>query len=125
MTQFSEAQQQVNDWIKTTGVRYFNEMTNLSNLMEETGELASLMGRVYGEQSFKNGQAPECPKTAIADELSDVLFIVLCLANQMDIDLDESFKVNMNKKTNRDGTRHLSNEKLNTRNRTIESVDAQ
>jgi len=125
MTQFFAAQQQVNDWIKTSGIRYFNEMTNLSNLMEETGELASLMGRVYGEQSFKKGKAPECPKSAIADELTDVLFIVLCLANQMDVDLDEAFKVNMSKKTNRDGTRHLCNEKLKPREINAETADEQ
>jgi len=125
MTQFYDAQQQVDDWIKNTGVRYFNEMTNLSNLMEETGELASLMGRVYGEQRFKKGKAPECPKTAIADELTDVLFIILCLANQMEIDLDESFKVNMDKKTNRDLVRHLRNEKINSRNPAIEMGDDQ
>ena len=105
-------QQQVDDWVKTKGQRYFNELTNLSNLTEEVGEVARLIGRQYGEPSFKKGEEPSCVKTAIADELSDVLFIVICLANQMDINLTEAFELNMDKKTNRDGRRHLENEKL-------------
>lgn len=112
MTNFLTVQQQVNQWIKTTGIRYFNEMTNLSNLIEEVGELARLMGRIYGEQSFKTGEAPSCPQEAIADELTDVLFIVICLANQMNVDLDRSFNRNMSKKTNRDSQRYLLNGKL-------------
>ena len=102
----------VDEWISTLGVRYFSELTNLSNLIEEVGEVARLIGREYGEQSFKKGEKPECIKTAIADELSDVLFIVVCLANQLGINLDEAFANNMDKKTNRDTTRHKNNSKL-------------
>jgi NTP pyrophosphatase (non-canonical NTP hydrolase) len=108
-------QQEVDHWINTTGVRYFSELTNLSNLIEEVGEVARLIGREYGEQSFKKGEKPECIKTAIADELSDVLFIVVCLANQLDINLDEAFAKNMDKKTNRDVSRHKNNSKLKQR----------
>lgn len=107
-------QGEVNSWIETKGVRYFNELTNLSNLTEEVGEVARLIGREYGEQSFKEGERPECVKTAIADELADVLFIVTCLANQLDIDLSEAFYRNIDKKNGRDGTRHFENSKLNT-----------
>ncbi|OJF70968.1 hypothetical protein BK026_13785 [Alteromonas sp. V450] len=102
-------QQQVDKWIKSVGVDYFDEMTNLSNLIEETGEVARLIGREYGQQSFKPGERPACVKTAIADELSDVLFIAVCLANQMGIDLDSAFARNMNKKTSRDKDRHKNN----------------
>lgn len=105
-------QREVDEWINTLGVRYFSELTNLSNLIEEVGEVARLIGREYGEQSFKKGEKPECIKTAIADELSDVLFIVVCLANQLDINLDNAFAKNMDKKTNRDTTRHKNNRKL-------------
>lgn len=108
----SVVQEDVDTWINTLGVRYFSELTNLSNLIEEVGEVARLIGREYGEQSFKKGEKPECIKTAIADELSDVLFIVVCLANQLDINLDDAFAKNMNKKTNRDTTRHQNNSKL-------------
>tara|TARA_R110000764_G_scaffold120791_1_gene208485 strand:+ start:16595 stop:17347 length:753 start_codon:yes stop_codon:yes gene_type:complete len=108
----SMVQQEVDEWISTLGVRYFSELTNLSNLIEEVGEVARLIGREYGEQSFKKGERPECIKTAIADELSDVLFIVVCLANQLGINLDEAFAKNMDKKTNRDTTRHKNNSKL-------------
>lgn len=108
----SVVQQEVDEWISTLGVRYFSELTNLSNLIEEVGEVARLIGREYGEQSFKKGEKPECIKTAIADELSDVLFIVVCLANQLGINLDEAFANNMDKKTNRDTTRHKNNSKL-------------
>ncbi|WP_019027537.1 nucleotide pyrophosphohydrolase [Colwellia piezophila] len=106
-------QQEVDTWINGIGVRYFSELTNLSNLIEEVGEVARLIGREYGEQSFKKGEKPECIKTAIADELSDVLFIVICLANQLGINLDEAFAKNMDKKTKRDTTRHKNNSKLN------------
>ena len=105
-------QQEVDEWINTLGVRYFSELTNLSNLIEEVGEVARLIGREYGEQSFKKGEKPECIKTAIADELSDVLFIVVCLANQLDINLDDAFAKSMDKRTNRDATRHKNNSKL-------------
>jgi len=105
-------QQEVDEWINALGVRYFSELTNLSNLIEEVGEVARLIGREYGEQSFKKGEKPECIKTAIADELSDVLFIVVCLANQLDISLDDAFAKNMDKKTKRDIQRHKQNCKL-------------
>ncbi|MBC8386376.1 MAG: nucleotide pyrophosphohydrolase [Gammaproteobacteria bacterium] len=110
MNELKSVQNEVDDWIKKFG--YFDEMTNLSNLTEEVGEVARLIGREYGQQSFKKGTKPANVKEAIADELTDVLFIVVCLANQMDIDLGESFNKNMEKKRNRDNTRHLENEKL-------------
>mgnify|MGYP001375405095 CR=1 FL=1 len=106
-------QQEVDEWINDIGVSYFSELTNLSNLIEEVGEVARLIGREYGEQSFKKGEKPACIKTAIADELSDVLFIVVCLANQLDINLDDAFIKNMDKKTKRDAQRHKNNSKLN------------
>jgi len=105
-----QAQSQVDDWIKTHGVRYFNELTNMAILTEEVGEVARIMSRTYGEQSFKGGQ--EATKHDLADELSDVLWVLLCIANQTDIDLEESFKQNIRKKTKRDKERHKSNEKL-------------
>ena len=112
MTTISSYQQEVDQWIKDNGVRYFNELTNLSVLMEEVGELSSLMARKYGEQSFKTGKEPDNIKDAIADEMSDVLFVLTCLANQMDINLDDAIHKNMIKKTNRDGKRHIKNVKL-------------
>ena len=112
MNELKSVQNEVDDWIKAMGVRYFDEMTNLSNLTEEIGEVARLIGRVYGQQSFKKGTEPENVQEAIADELTDVLFIVVCLANQMDIDLGDAFSKNMDKKRNRDSKRHLNNEKL-------------
>ncbi|WP_258808291.1 nucleotide pyrophosphohydrolase [Pseudidiomarina sp. CB1] len=115
-TNLNTIQQQVDHWIKKVGVNYFDEMTNLSNLIEETGEVARLIGREFGQQSFKPEERPICVKTAIADELSDVLFIVVCLANQMEIDLDEAFARNMDKKTNRDKDRHQSNPALKLTN---------
>lgn len=111
-TELLKLQQQVDEWINSVGVSYFNELTNLSNLIEEVGEVARLMGREYGEQSFKPNEKPECVKTAIADELSDVLFVVVCLANQMDISLSEAFQRNLDKKTKRDATRHKNNPAL-------------
>lgn len=115
-TSLHVVQQQVDLWIKNIGVDYFDEMTNLSNLIEETGEVARLIGREYGQQSFKLGERPSCVKTAIADELSDVLFIVVCLANQMGIDLDNAFARNMDKKTNRDKDRHKDNPTFKSKN---------
>lgn len=103
-----QAQQQVDNWIKTIGVRYFNELTNLGILMEEVGELSRIMVRKYGEQSFK-----ETDKNKnLEDEMADVLWVLICLANQAGVNLTEAFEKNMAKKTNRDGTRHLENEKL-------------
>lgn len=108
----SKIQDEVDTWIHTVGIRYFSELTNLSNLIEEVGELARLIGRVYGEQSFKPNERPNCIKSAIADEITDVLFILVCLANQCEIDLDEAYLRNMAKKTKRDAHRHHANLKL-------------
>ena len=102
-----EAQEAVDQWIKEYGVRYFNELTNMTILTEEVGELARIMSRKYGEQSFKPGE-PTNP----ADEMADVLWVLLCLANQTGVDLTEALERNIQKKTKRDKTRHLNNEKL-------------
>jgi NTP pyrophosphatase (non-canonical NTP hydrolase) len=105
-----DAQSMVDSWIKTVGVRYFSELTNTAVLMEEVGELARLMSRSYGDQSFKSGekQGPE----ALADEMSDVLFVLICLANQTGVDLTQAFHRGMEKRTIRDADRHKSNPKL-------------
>ena len=103
-----EAQTTVDNWIKTYGVRYFNELTNMACLTEEVGELARIMARRYGEQSFKPGE-PTDP----SDEMADVLWVLLCLANQTGVDLTEAFRRNLEKKPCRDATRHLENPKLN------------
>ena len=104
----NEAQQQVDGWIKTVGVRYFNELTNLGILMEEVGERSRLMVRTYGEQSFKESDKGK----DIADEMADVLWVLICLANQTGVNLTEAFQKNMEKKTTRDAERHQQNEKL-------------
>lgn len=104
----SEGQQQVDNWIKTYGVRYFNEMTNLAILMEEVGELSRLFSRTYGEQSFKESDK----KNNIEDEMADILWVLMCLANQTGVNLEEALKKNIDKKTKRDSTRHLENDKL-------------
>ena len=104
----SEAQQTVDTWIKSYGVRYFNELTNTAILMEEVGEVARIIARRYGEQSEKESDKNK----KLEDELADVLFVLICLANQTGIDLEEALKKNLEKKTNRDGERHLNNEKL-------------
>lgn len=103
----SEAQQQVDRWIKEYGVRYFSELTNMAVLTEEVGELARIMSRKYGDQSFKPGE-PQDP----ADEMADILWVLICLANQTGVDLTEAFRKNIAKKTQRDATRHISNPKL-------------
>lgn len=103
----ADAQRQVDEWIKTYGVRYFNELTNMAVLTEEVGELARVMARKYGEQSFKPGE-----KENLDEEMADVLWVLLCLANQTGVDLTEAFRQSMEKKTARDKTRHLANEKL-------------
>lgn len=103
-----EAQQTVDQWIKTTGVRYFNELTNMAMLTEEVGEVARIIARQYGEQSFK----PSDRDKVLADELADVLFVVICLANQTGVDLTEALRRNLEKKTQRDADRHRQNEKL-------------
>ena len=101
------AQAAVDEWIKTIGVRYFNELTNMACLTEEVGELARVMARKYGEQSFKEGE-----NTDPADEMADVLWVLLCLANQTGVDLTAAFERNLQKKTQRDKTRHIRNLKL-------------
>jgi NTP pyrophosphatase (non-canonical NTP hydrolase) len=103
-----EAQKLVDGWIKTTGVRYFNELTNMAMLTEEVGEVARIIARQYGEQSFKESDKSK----NLADELADVLFVVICLANQTGVDLTEALHRNLDKKNVRDATRHLNNEKL-------------
>ena len=103
-----EAQEKVDCWIKEYGVRYFNEMTNMAILTEEVGEVARIMARTYGEQSFKNGEKKE-----LGDELADVLWVLICIANQTGIDLTEALQKNFEKKTKRDSTRHKDNKKIN------------
>ena len=103
-----EAQEQVDTWIKTIGVRYFSELTNMAILTEEVGELARIMARKYGDQSFKKNESPD----QLADEMADVLWVLICLANQTGTDLTEALQKNIEKKTNRDKDRHISNEKL-------------
>ncbi|MSP68832.1 MAG: pyrophosphatase [Bacteroidetes bacterium] len=103
-----ETQSTVDNWIKTTGVRYFSELTNTVLLMEEVGEVARIMSRKYGEQSFKESDKKE----NLADELADVLFVLICIANQTGVDLTQAMKKNMEKKNNRDANRHKENEKL-------------
>jgi NTP pyrophosphatase (non-canonical NTP hydrolase) len=104
----SAAQQQVDNWIKTIGVKYFSELTNTAILMEEVGELARLMARKYGDQSFKKTESEK----DLADEMADVLWVLICLANQTGVNLTEAFIKNMEKKTVRDSERHKANEKL-------------
>ncbi|SCW82698.1 nucleotide pyrophosphohydrolase [Mucilaginibacter sp. NFR10] len=106
--EISQAQQLVDNWIKTTGIRYFNELTNTAILMEEVGEVARIMARQYGEQSFKKSDT----EVNLADEMADVLFVLICLANQTGIDLTEALEKNMEKKSIRDAERHKNNEKL-------------
>ncbi|MDD5185344.1 MAG: nucleotide pyrophosphohydrolase [Paludibacter sp.] len=103
-----DAQKQVDEWIKTFGVRYFGELTNMAILTEEVGELARVIVRTYGEQSFKKSDEG----ANLADEMADVLWVLICLANQTGVDLTEAFEKNMLKKTERDNTRHLKNDKL-------------
>ncbi len=104
----AEAQQLVDDWIKTIGVRYFSELTNLAILTEEVGELARIISRKFGDQSFKPGENPE----ALSEEMADVLWVLICLANQTGVDLTEAFNKNIEKKTARDKDRHKNNPKL-------------
>ena len=104
----SEAQKTVDHWIKTIGVRYFDELTNTAVLMEEVGEVARIMARVYGEQSSKESDL----RHKLDDELADVLFVLICIANQTGVDLTDALKKNLEKKTNRDSDRHKSNPKL-------------
>ena len=106
-----EAQRLVDQWIKQYGVRYFSELTNMACLTEEVGELARIMARKYGDQSFKEGE-PQDP----SDEMADVLWVLLCLANQTGVDLTEALRKSIEKKTKRDATRHIANEKLRVKN---------
>lgn len=103
-----EAQEQVDHWIKTYGVRYFNELTNMAILTEEVGELARLVSRKYGEQSFKESDKNK----DLGDEMADILWVLICMANQTGIDLTEAFRKNIEKKTSRDKDRHINNDKL-------------
>ena len=103
-----EAQQNVDQWIKTTGVRYFSELTNMAILTEEVGEVARLMSRIYGDQSFKDSDEGK----QLADELADVLWVLICIANQTGVDLTQALQSNFEKKNIRDGQRHQQNEKL-------------
>jgi NTP pyrophosphatase (non-canonical NTP hydrolase) len=103
-----QAQARVDEWIRTIGVRYFSELTNLAQLVEEVGEVARVLSRTYGEQSFKTGE----PRKELADELADVLFVLICLANQTGVDLTTALEANLQKKTQRDRERHAQNPKL-------------
>ena len=106
--EIKEAQQIVDNWIKTVGVRYFNELTNMAMLTEEVGEVARIIARRYGEQSEKESDKNK----DLGDELADVLFVLICLANQTGVDLEEALQKNLYKKTGRDSERHKNNEKL-------------
>ncbi|MBC7744799.1 MAG: nucleotide pyrophosphohydrolase [Flavobacterium sp.] len=108
----NKAQKLVDNWIKTTGVRYFSELTNMAILTEEVGEVARIISRKYGEQSFKNDEQ----NADLGDELADVLFVLICLANQTGVDLTEALSKNLEKKSIRDSERHLKNKKLNDNN---------
>jgi NTP pyrophosphatase (non-canonical NTP hydrolase) len=107
-----KAQLTVDNWIKTIGIRYFNELTNTAILTEEVGEVARLMARLYGEQSFKTPELAATAKDDLADEMADVLFVLICLANQTGVNLTEAMTKNLDKKTKRDKERHAGNEKL-------------
>ncbi|MDB0037746.1 nucleotide pyrophosphohydrolase [bacterium] len=106
--EIKDAQIIVDDWIKEFGVRYFDEMTNMAMLMEEVGEVARIMARRYGEQNEKESDKNK----DLGDEMADVMFVLICLANQTGVDLEEALKKNLDKKTKRDSTRHLNNDKL-------------
>ena len=107
-----ETQQTVDNWIKTIGIRYFSELTNTALLMEEVGEVARLMARLYGEQSFKTPELAASAREDLADEMADVLFDLVCLANQTNVDLTVALEKNLQKKTQRDAERHAKNDKL-------------
>ena len=104
----SEAQKMIDSWIKTYGVRYFSELTNMAILTEEVGELARIMARTFGDQSFKDAGAGK----NLADEMADVLWVLLCIANQTGVDMEDALRKNLEKKTSRDSTRHIQNKKL-------------
>lgn len=109
---FKQAQQTVDEWIRTVGVRYFNELTNLGILMEEVGELSRLMVRIYGEQSFRESDQKLSVTDALSDEMADVLWVLICLANQTGVDLTSALQKNLEKKSTRDADRHHQNPKL-------------
>lgn len=109
-----DAQKIIDDWITSIGIRYYEPLTNTAILMEEVGEVARLMARIYGEQSFKRPEDAATAKDDLGDEMADVMFVLLALANQCDIDLTERLVTNLEKKTKRDAVRHASNEKLKT-----------
>ena len=106
------AQQMVDEWINTIGIRYYNELTNTAILTEEVGEVASLMARIYGEQSFKTKEKEATAKEDLAGEMADVLFVLICLANQTGVNLTEALQKSLDKKTKRDSDRHAGNKKL-------------
>ena len=108
----SDAQKTVDNWVKTIGIRYFSELTNMAILTEEVGEVARLMARIYGDQSFKTAEKAATAHADLADEMADVLFVLICLANQTGIDLTAALEKNLQKKTIRDRDRHASNSKL-------------
>ena len=110
--EISQLQEKVDQWINTIGVRYFSELTNMAILIEEVGELARLMARLYGDQSFKNKEEEKNARELLADEMADMLWVLICLANQTGIDLEKAMINNFNKKTTRDKDRHKSNKKL-------------
>ncbi len=110
--EIKELQERVDEWIKTYGVRYFNELTNMAILTEEVGELARVVARKYGEQSFKEGE-----KDNISEELADILWVLVCLANQTGTDLNKAMEASFEKKTQRDKTRHINNKKINNNER--------
>lgn len=107
-----EAQQIVDEWISAVGVRYFNELTNTAILMEEVGEVARLMARLYGEQSFKTPELAATAREDLSDEMADVLFVLICLANQTGVNLTDALRRNLDKKTRRDAQRHRDNPRL-------------
>lgn len=107
-----EAQKKVDEWVNTIGIRYYNELTNTAILMEEVGEVARLMARIYGEQSFKTKEQEASAPDDLAEEMGDVLFVLLCLANQANVDLGASLQKIMDKRSIRDKDRHANNEKL-------------
>ncbi|WP_116108012.1 nucleotide pyrophosphohydrolase [Lewinella sp. IMCC34191] len=113
----SEAQETVDQWIKTVGVRYYGELTNTAILMEETGEVARLMARLYGEQSFKRPEDEARAPEQLAEEMADVLFVLICLANQTGVDLTDALQRSLEKKTGRDRERHRNNPKLRSEDR--------
>ena len=115
-----EVQKAIDVWIKKHGVRYFNELTNMALLTEEVGELARIVARTYGEQSFKKKEIGK----DIADEIADVLFVLICIANQTNVDLTAAFKKNLEKKTKRDKTRHKSNKKINKKKSSGKAEDS-